>query len=131
MICGEFCRSFGLTFSTSINNPKLIVPKADISESNRKKLDEAVGRADEGFIEVDEEIEPAETVGEDDELLILSPLSDDFDEEVQEAQEQLLHLRHQQEQLEKQKAELQELKRKREKFLRGRQTGGAQRRVCA
>ena len=52
--------------------------------------------------------------------MILSPLSDEFDEKVAEAQEQLLHLRHQQEQLEKQKAQLEELKRKREKFLRGR-----------
>ena len=72
------------------------------------------------FIEPDGEIEPAVLSPEDDDLLILSPLSDEFDEKVAEAQEQLLHLRHQQEQLEKQKAELEELKRKREKFLRGR-----------
>lgn len=74
----------------------------------------------EDFIEPDGEIEPAVLNAEDDELLILSPLSDEFDEKVAEAQEQLLHLRHQQEQLEKQKADLEELKRKREKFLRGR-----------
>ena len=72
------------------------------------------------FIEADGEIEPAVADSEEEDLLILSPLSDEFDEKVAEAQEQLLHLRHQQEQLEKQKAELEELKRKREKFLRGR-----------
>ena len=113
-----------------------MVPKPDVSESNRLQsaaIDAAADgdaaallngevelEEDDGFIESDGEIEPAVEFSEDDELLILSPLSDEFDEKVAEAQEQLLHLRHQQEQLEKQKAQLEELKRKREKFLRGR-----------
>ncbi|MFT5106590.1 MAG: chromosome segregation ATPase [Pseudoalteromonas tetraodonis] len=101
------------------------MPETDVSKSNRlhsEEIDEhqLLNEEDDSFMEPDGEIEPAEDVSEDDELLILSPLTDEFDEKVAEAQEQLLHLRHQQEQLEKQKAELEELKRKREKFVRGR-----------
>ncbi|MGI9241696.1 MAG: hypothetical protein ACR2RV_12920 [Verrucomicrobiales bacterium] len=88
-------------------------------EADEIEAEVPVDDADE-FIEEDGEIEPVEAGSEEDDLLILSPLSDEFDEKVAEAQEQLLHLRHQQEQLEKQKAELEELKRKRKKFLRGR-----------
>ena len=109
-----------------------MVPKPDVSTSARFEPEEEIetearlepdGLTDaeqNDFIESDGEIEPAVESPEDDELLILSPLTDEFDEKVAEAQEQLLHLRHQQEQLEKQKAELEEMKRKREKFLRGR-----------
>lgn len=122
-----------------------MVPNTDLSKSTRLKPDledeisderplddelkdklelEADEETDEdedfSFIEPDGEIEPAVKSSEEDELMILSPLTDEFDEKVAEAQEQLLHLRHQQEQLEKQKAELEELKRKREKFVRGR-----------
>ena len=95
----------------------------DVAKSDRVKAAEVEAPETEleevDFIEPDGEIEPA-VDSDDDELVILSPLSDEFDEKVQEAQEQLLHLRHQQELLEKQKAELEELKRKREKFVRGR-----------
>ena len=107
-----------------------------VAEASEVAADEGVGRMEEvelrkrdedgensedlSFIEPDGEIEPAVKDSEEDELLILSPLTDEFDEKVAEAQEQLLHLRHQQEQLEKQKAELEDLKRKREKFIRGR-----------
>ena len=101
--------------------------KTDVSASSRLEStdleverEEILDHDDDSFIEPDGEIEPAVETSEEDELLILSPLSDEFDEKVAEAQEQLLHLRHQQEQLEKQKAQLEELKRKRQKFLRGR-----------
>lgn len=114
-----------------------MVPKPDVLKSNHRPSTDAEpelevsplpvsGQGEEAdeddgsFLEPDGEIEPAVRMSDDDELLILSPLSDEFDEKVAEAQEQLLHLRHQQEQLEKQKAQLEELKRKREKFLRGR-----------
>ena len=108
-----------------------MVPKTGISKSDRLlttnpdkdvELEAAATlvRDEDEFVALDGEIEPAVEISEEDELLILSPLSDEFDEKVAEAQEQLLHLRHQQEQLEKQKAQLEELKRKREKFLRGR-----------
>ncbi len=57
---------------------------------------------------------------EDDSLMEIPPINEDFEEKVQEAQEQLLKLRHEQEQLEKQKTELENLSRQQEKFVSGR-----------
>jgi hypothetical protein len=114
-----------LIYSFPTTNVILTMPETHLSQSNRLESDDLqdedlLNEEDDSFMEEDGEIEPVTATSEEDELLILSPLSDEFDEKVAEAQEQLLHLRHQQEQLEKQKAELEELKRKREKFVRGR-----------
>ena len=62
-----------------------------------------------------------ETLGfDDDSLMEIPPINEDFEEKVQEAQEQLLKLRHEQEVLEKQKTELENLSRQQEKFISGR-----------
>lgn len=57
---------------------------------------------------------------EDDSLMEIAPINENFDEKVHEAQEQLLRLRHEQELIEKQKAELEHLSRQQERFITGR-----------